>query len=272
MRSANEKQDVRTLRIWLVDLTTAEERFPELKPQMNQVPHPPWVGTGYRRLILKTVTKEREDVAVASSYYTGSASGMAAAGSNRTPWNGPSVFVGSAGRTPEEDAVAFSDLEITNRQDELLPALRILETRLQRLSILLLAGQAVIHGHISGLSRQVPVQFMGEGIRRLLSILLAIHQAANGNVLIDEIDNGFHYSVLKDVWRAIALAARQAAVQVFATTHSWECVRYAREAFEQDTIYDLRLHRLERFDDRISAVSYNKEMIETALRNGLEMR
>src|ERR1700758_305841 len=106
---------------------------------------------------------------------------------------------------------------------EILPALQILEPRLQRLSLAPLAGESVIHGDI-GLPQLVPIPFMGEGIRRVLSIVLAIANAPGGVVLIDEVENGLHYSVMRDVWKAIAVAARQMDVQVFATTHSWECI------------------------------------------------
>jgi ABC-type ATPase with predicted acetyltransferase domain len=37
----------------------------------------------------------------------------------------------------------------------------------------------------------------------------AIGNAPNGVVLVDEIENGLHHSVVQKVWRAIAEAARQ---------------------------------------------------------------
>ena len=91
-------------------------------------------------------------------------------------------------------------------------------------------------------------------------------------VLIDEIENGLHYSVLTQVWQAIAKAARQNDVQVFATTHSWECIRAADEAFAAEEPFDFRLHRLDRIGDAIEVVSYDQEGIEVSLTTGLEMR
>lgn len=266
LHSENDKGEVRTLQMWLLDQLYTQLKFPDLALEVRSLMFPS-TGPNDHWVILKTKASDKETISLGVPQ----GSRFLSASSNPAPWNGLSVFLSSAGRSPKEDAVAFSNLELANRQEEILPPLRILEPRLQRLSILLLADQPVIHGHI-GLSRLVPVQFMGEGIRRLLSILLAINEARGGNVLIDEVENGLHYSVLKDVWRAIALAARTADVQVFATTHSWECILHAHEAFEQDTIYDLRLHRIDRWDVRDSSVSFNQEMIETALYSGLEMR
>jgi len=56
-------------------------------------------------------------------------------------------------------------------------------------------------------------------MRRLLSIVLAIVTAPGGRVLIDEIENGLHHSVLAKVWQVIGDAAERAGAQVFATTH-----------------------------------------------------
>jgi AAA15 family ATPase/GTPase len=113
---------------------------------------------------------------------------------------------------------------------------------------------------------------MGEGIGRLLSIILAIANAKGGTILIDEIENGLHYSVLTDVWKAIADAARRVDVQIFATTHSQECIRAAHEAFENTEQYDFRYHRLEQVKDEIRAVTYDQETLATSDEMNLEMR
>jgi AAA15 family ATPase/GTPase len=128
-----------------------------------------------------------------------------------------------------------------------------------------------IHGDI-GMPRLVPIPFMGDGVKRVLSIVLAIASASGGVVLIDEIENGLHYSVQKQVWQAIAEAARRLDVQVFATTHSWECLAKAHEAFAEDEVYDFRWHRLQEVRGEIQVVSHDREMIEAALYNGVEIR
>ena len=122
------------------------------------------------------------------------------------------------------------------------------------------------------MSRLVPVPLIGEGMRRLLSIVLAIANAPGGIVLIDEIENGLHYSVLPNVWKALADAARRNDVQVFAATHSWECLRAAHEVFSQEEPYDFRYYRLDREDGEVTCVAYDREMIETSLTMGMEAR
>jgi AAA15 family ATPase/GTPase len=181
------------------------------------------------------------------------------------------IYLTTSTHSPQEDTQRFSNLERVGRQDEVLTTLRLLEPRLQRLTLLVVDREPIIHGDI-GMSELVPLPLMGEGIGRLLSIILAIANAKGGTILIDEIENGLHYSVLTDVWKAIADAARRADVQIFATTHSLECIRAAHEAFESSEKYDFCYHRLERAKDEIRAVTYDQENLAISDEMNLEMR
>ena len=82
-----------------------------------------------------------------------------------------------------------------------------------------------------GIDSLVPIQIMGDGIIRFLTILATIAFRKNGIVLIDEIENGFHYSILPKLWNAIHEAARQFNVQIFVTTHSYDCVKAFSEIY-----------------------------------------
>jgi len=181
------------------------------------------------------------------------------------------IYLTTSTRSPTEEAKRFSNLERVGRQNEVLEPLRLLEPRLQRLTLLIVDREPIIHGDI-GMTELVPLPLMGEGLGRLLSIILAIANAKGGTILIDEIENGLHYSVLTDVWKAIADAARRAEAQIFATTHSLECIKAAHEAFETNEKYDFRYHRLERVKAEIRAVTYDQENLAISDEMNLEMR
>lgn len=181
------------------------------------------------------------------------------------------VLITTHTRFPAVDAERFSELERIGREGEVLSVLQSLDHRLRRLSVLVAGGEPTINADI-GIGQLIPVPLMGEGFGRLLEIVLAIANVPNGTILIDEIENGLHYSVLPDVWRAISLAAQRANVQIFATTHSWECIQAAHQAFELSGVYDFRLHRLERVGQAVEAVTYDQEMLAVALEAGLETR
>jgi predicted ATPase len=182
-----------------------------------------------------------------------------------------SVFVTARSVNISEDPLWFSQLEEVGQEVELLPPLQLLEPRLRRLSVLVVGERPMIHGDL-GLGRMVPIPMMGDGVGRLLKLLLAIGRSKHGVVMIDEIDTGFHYSVLKDVWTAVAEFARQSDAQIFATTHSWECLRAAHESFADSTNYDFSLFRLDRTNGQIAATRFDDATIEAALAGGLEVR
>jgi len=181
------------------------------------------------------------------------------------------VYLSTRARTFKEDAARFSNLERVGRHEGLLPTLNLLEPRLRRLAVLVTGGVPIINGDI-GIGELIPLPLMGEGMVRLLSILLAIANAPGGVVLVDEIENGLHHAVMTGVWEAIANLARKSQTQVFATTHSWECVQGAHQAFEASGTYDFRLHRLDRVGDDIQAVAYDRETLATSAEMNLEVR
>ena len=184
----------------------------------------------------------------------------------------PGHFMGSRW-TPDfpEIAEQYGELEIEKKEDGLLKILRLIEPKLSRLSTVLLGGVPMLHADV-GIGKLIPVAFLGDGILRLARIILFIIHSSGGVVLIDEVENGFHYSHLRQIWSALAASAKQFNVQVFATTHSRECIVAAHQAFSETFDYDFRLHRLERDDGGIHAVTYDQESLEAAIESGFEVR
>lgn len=182
-----------------------------------------------------------------------------------------SIFISSRGGPNAENANRFSALEEIGKEGVVLEALRKLESRLTRLSLLLTSTGPTIHGDI-GVGRMVPLPLMGDGIGRLLTLILAIVNAKNGAVLVDEIEVGFHFQVMPTVWKVIAETARECNVQIITTTHSWECIKSAHEAFSESGHKDLKMHRLDREGEEVSSTTYDHEMIETAMLSGIEVR
>jgi hypothetical protein len=269
LESWDDKGITRSLEMLILDAATARERFPEAEKAFSGGYIP-----GATRLILKyEQTNEAERVSIGAGTGSGQGPGNTASAwvGARIPWSVPSVYLNSGVAASAQDVKFFGELEAAKRHEEILPALRILEPRLQRLSLVPLAGESVIHGDI-GLPRLVPLPFMGEGLRRILSIVLAIANAPGGVVLIDEVEYGLHYSVMKDVWKAIALMARKVDAQVFATTHSYECITAANEAFTANGPYDLRLYRLDRINDEIQVAAYDQEILSYAAEMSHEVR
>ena len=118
----------------------------------------------------------------------------------------------------------------------------------------------------------VPLRSLGEGASRLFGVALALANSRSGFLLIDEAENGIHHAVQRDYWRMVFQAAHESNVQVFATTHSWDCVRgFALAAAEFDCA-DSVLVRLEKEDDGLRAVRYTSEDLKIAADQRIEVR
>ena len=159
----------------------------------------------------------------------------------------------------QEVASLFSQLEIDGTLNSLIETLQVFEPELSDLRLLSPDGEMIIWALLKGQS--LPMRLMGEGMNQICHIALTLFTNPNCVVFIDEIENGIHYTVQKDVWKAIGQVARDLDIQVFATTHSLEMIRAAYEAFtEEDKLDEFRYHRLDRDRDTgdIEAVTYNE--------------
>ena len=95
--------------------------------------------------------------------------------------------------------------------------------------------------------RRVPIGSYGDGMRRLMALSLALI-GTDECVLIDEIDTGLHWTVMEDMWRLVVETARRSHVQVFATTHSYDCVRGLGSLVRSrpNLADDLAIHKMHR--------------------------
>lgn len=135
------------------------------------------------------------------------------------------------------------------------------------LSDIRLGAHGMIYTDI-GLDKLMPLNLLGDGIRHLLAILSAVLDTKNGILLIDEIENGFHYTSLKTLWEAVCRAAQEFNVQIFATTHSYECI----EAFANLESPEIALYRIDRTAGKHQAFFYSAELLRAGIEKEFEVR
>ncbi|MDX1970798.1 MAG: AAA family ATPase, partial [Planctomycetaceae bacterium] len=113
---------------------------------------------------------------------------------------------------------------------------------------------------------------LGAGSSNVLAIgaLLAASQA--GCLIIDEIDTGLHYSRLPDMWRMVIQSAKDLDVQVFATTHSLDCIRGLAAAVRDDESFsdEVAIFRIDRRTD--TAVRFDGDELQTVVNHEIEVR
>lgn len=66
-------------------------------------------------------------------------------------------------------------------------------------------------------------------------------------MLVDEIDTGLHYSVMSEMWELVVKTAIKSNIQIFATTHSLDCIRGLATLCESHPEFasEIRLHKIE---------------------------
>ena len=168
----------------------------------------------------------------------------------------------------QNEAVILGKLRKQKRSDLLLEALRVVEPNLQSVEDSSASGTPMIWGDV-GLPELIPLPVMGEGMTCIARLVLYISDTPNGVLLVDEIENGLHHTVLPKVWEVVDVAAKQFNTQVFATTHSAECIRAAHESLDPE---DFRYHRLKVLESGNRSVTYEPEAITAAVKHGFEVR
>jgi hypothetical protein len=157
-------------------------------------------------------------------------------------------------------------------QERVLNWLRMIDSRIQDLDYIAGRGASrVAILKVEGEGR-IPLGSMGDGVRRMFHIGLAMATASKGILLIDEFENGLHWRVQRELWAALGKAAEAFDVQIFATTHSRDCIGGFVSASKQTGVADAKMYRLEREGDEIYAVDLSLINVEDALELNSEVR
>ena len=187
------------------------------------------------------------------------------------------VFTSANGADIREITQLWDGIALTSLEDDVLKALRIIAPEVDRVSLvstpqLVRLRDRVPIAKIANLDDPVPLRSLGEGMNRLFGIALALVNAKDGILLIDEIESGIHYSVLPKVWRLVFEVAHRLNVQVFATTHSWDCIQAFQEAAQENTEEEGVLIRLRNLKGNIVADPFDERQLSIVTREKIEVR
>ena len=153
-------------------------------------------------------------------------------------------------------------------------------------------GERLVMAKLSGEAAPVSLKSLGDGMFRIFQIALALECARvkeasqqpslfadlveeNGHqamLLVDEIENGIHYTALPDLWRFVLRVAKMHNVQVFATSHSWDCIQALQEAASESPDDDVMLIRLEQKQRATKAVLFDRKELAVVTRDNIEVR
>jgi predicted ATPase len=168
----------------------------------------------------------------------------------------------------------WDEVNLTPEEDDVVKAMQLLEPRIQRIGLVSRPSSInAIKLRLLGEPHPIPLSRLGDGMRRLFGIAIALTVSKSGYLIIDKIDTGLHYNAQTDMWRLVLETAKRLNVQVFATTHSWDCIaafQSAMEEMEDPTIG--KLVRLDARSNQLRAIEYDAEDLEVTVSHGIEVR
>lgn len=178
-------------------------------------------------------------------------------------------------RTSRHMAELWDAIALTDAQDDVVNALKLIAPDIRAVNMIGGDGNtangrtAVVRS--TRFPSPIPLRSYGDGINRLFGIILSLCNARDGLLLIDEFENGLHYAIQPVVWNTIFQLAKDMNVQVFATTHSRDCVHAFQEAASESP-EEGRLIRLTRKNDIVIPTVFPEDELQIVAENDIEVR
>jgi len=168
----------------------------------------------------------------------------------------------------------WDNIILTEKEGYVIEALKIIEPNTERIAFIeenQKERTAVIK--LSNTNNVVPLKSMGDGINRILTIILALVNADGGFLLIDEFENGLHHTVQEKLWDIIFKLSKKLKIQVFVTTHSEDCISgFENILNDSDNSLNGKLIRLDNVNGIIRQVEFDAKELKIASDNNIEIR
>lgn len=177
----------------------------------------------------------------------------------------------SADLTSDNTVWDLAEIFKRNQKSTILSLLKLFDARINSIEIL---NDDVYIG-FEGMAEMLPSRMTGDGLKRYLSIAASAANPMTHIILLDEIDNGLHYSAYKKLWEALFALAVETNKQIFVTTHSKETLQKLNQMLEEhpDFRSEMRLYTLENtLKKGYQAYKYTYEGLSGACENDIELR
>lgn len=164
-------------------------------------------------------------------------------------------------------------IALTEKEEYVIRALQLIEPNIERVTFIDDSRDRTAVVKLKGDNTVVPLKSMGDGINRIITIILALVNAENGFLLVDEFENGLHYTIQEKLWEIVFNIAKRMNIQIFATTHSDDCIMGFEKALnKRDNNLSGQLVRLDLKDGAVVQVEFNAEELKIANDQKIETR
>ncbi|MEI0527694.1 AAA family ATPase [Brachyspira intermedia] len=180
-------------------------------------------------------------------------------------------FIHSFKADEEYIASLYGQLTNLGKEDYIDNSLKIFDENIIGIRQIFNNNKVTLKLKLKYREKPVLLSSFGEGINRYIAIICAIWASKDGYLFIDEIENGIHYTNYPKLWKLIFEISKEANCQIFAATHSKECIEaFNKENKDNDGLY-LEFYRNQK-TGIINIKDRDNEQLEYALLNNGEFR
>ncbi|MDR1871815.1 MAG: AAA family ATPase [Deltaproteobacteria bacterium] len=166
----------------------------------------------------------------------------------------------------------FTILDFNGNKYKLINILKSIEPSIKDVAAIMMRGFNSIFIDI-GLPTKLPLNYFGYGINKLTQIALTMLSNPRALLLIDAIDEGFHFEFLPKLWEIIGDLAWETNSQVLATTHNLECLKSSKVLISDKFPSKLFSYiRLDNIKNTIKPILFSNEEFKYAIENNIELR
>ncbi|CZY47144.1 chromosome segregation protein [Enterobacter hormaechei] len=139
-------------------------------------------------------------------------------------------YVPTSGLTSSKASSLWDSISLTDLESEVVKGLQLIEPSTSGLTFVENDdGVRSLEGRIplvkvDGVDEPIPLKSLGDGMTRIFHVILSLVCAKDGVLIVDEFENGLHWSVQEGAWNIVFKLAKKLNVQVFTTSHSRDCV------------------------------------------------
>ncbi len=117
------------------------------------------------------------------------------------------------------------------------------------------------------------ISAFGDGLQHFINIIVTLLSHKNSVIYIDEIENGIHFTNFDKLWEIILTISKKQNIQVFATTHSKDCIESYSKILNKLNDNDISLINLsQNLNNETVAMILDKEMLDNELKQNHEVR
>lgn len=181
-------------------------------------------------------------------------------------------FIPTSNMSASMVAYLWDQINLTDMESKVLDCLQLIDDRVEGVALIGEKRERIPVIRLKGVKERIPLKTLGDGMNRLFQIILGLVNAKDGMLLIDEFENGLHWTVQPLVWKAVFKISEYLNVQIMATSHSKDCVRGFHEIWSEMESSGT-FHRLERDPDNGNrATRYSSETLLDAIETDVEVR